>query len=145
MDLTSAPTTLAPLTFGEILARFGLACLILIPLLLVLGQVFLRVTGVPITYPPLTPLPLLSGAVGGSVLCALGYTVLSLFIRDQRTLLIVFVVLGVLLLTLSFNLPWRLTYTKSLRFVGHTASAQMAQALLHVVVVGVNLALFLRR
>ncbi len=38
-----------------------------------------------------------------------------------------------------------MSYTKSARFVGVTTSAQVAQGLLHCVVVGTNLALLLRR
>lgn len=135
----------SPLTFGEVLGRFGLACAILIPLLLLLGQIFLRVTGVPPGYPPLTPLPLLSGAVGGSLISAVGYLLLSALIRDQRTLWTVLIVLALLLLVVSFNLPWRLSFTRSPRFAGVTVSAQVAQALLHCVVVGTNLAVLLRR
>ncbi|WP_425145134.1 hypothetical protein [Deinococcus sp.] len=129
----------------DVLGRFLLACAILMPTLLLLGQVFLRVTGVPSGYPPLTALPLLSGAVGGSLISAVGYLILSALIRDQKTLLTVLVVLAVLLLIASFNLPWRLSYTRSLRFVGVTPSAQIAQALLHCLVVGTNLVVLLRR
>ena len=64
------------------LSRFGLSCAILIPVLLILGQIFLRVTGVPPGYPPLTPLPLLSGAVGGSLISMLGFLLVSSFIKD---------------------------------------------------------------
>jgi hypothetical protein len=65
------------LSSSEVLIRFGMACAILILGLLILGQIFLRVTGVPPSYPSLTPLPLLSGAVGGSLISALGYLLLS--------------------------------------------------------------------
>jgi hypothetical protein len=133
------------LSLSDVLGRFLLACAVLIPTLLILGQVFLRLTGVPPGYPPLSPLPLLSGAVGGSLISALGYLLLSLLIKDQKTLLTVLVVLAALLLLVSFNLPWRLSYTRSLRFAGVTLSAQVAQAMLHTVVVGTNLALLLRR
>lgn len=134
-----------PLTFPEVLGRSGLACVILIPLLVILGQVLIRVTGVPPGYPPLTPLPLISGAVGGAVISAVGYLLLSAFIRDQKLLWIVLIVAALVILIASFNLPWRLTYTKSLRFAGVTVSAQLAQATLHCLVVGTNLALLLRR
>lgn len=135
----------APLTFSEVLGRFVLACAILIPLLVLLGQVLLRVTGVPASYPPLTPLPLISGAVGGSLISAVGYVLLSTFTKDQKTLWTALIVLALFLLVVSFNLPWRLSYTRSARFAGVTVSAQVAQALLHCVVVGTNLAVLLRR
>ncbi|MVN88882.1 hypothetical protein GO986_19250 [Deinococcus sp. HMF7620] len=138
-------TVFAPLTFPDLLGRLGLACLILVPLILVLGQVFVRVTGVPPSYPPLSPLPLLSGAIGGSLLSALGYLLLSTVIKDQKTLWTVLVVLALALLVASFHLPWRLSYTRSARFTGVTVSAQVAQAMLHCVVVGTNLAVLLRR
>ena len=103
-----------PLNLSEVLGRCGLACVILVPLLLVLGQVFLRITGVPATYPPLTPLPLISGAVGGSLISAVGYLLLSALIKDQKTLWTVLIGLAVLLLIASFNLPWRLrAYSES--------------------------------
>jgi hypothetical protein len=134
-----------PLNSLEVLRPFGLACAILIPVLLVLGQVFLRVTGVPAGYPPLNPLPLLSGAVGGSLLSALGFLILSRLIENQKTFQTVVIVLAILLLVASFYLPWRLSYTQSARFVGVTVWAQISQAFLHCVVVGTNLLVLLRR
>jgi hypothetical protein len=133
------------LSSAEVLIRFGMACAILIPVLLILGQVFLRVTGVPPSYPPLTPLPLLSGAVGGSLISALGFLILSSLIKDQKTFQTVLIVLAILLLIASFSLPWRLSYTQSARFAGVTVLAQFSQAFLHCVVVGTNLLVLLRR
>jgi hypothetical protein len=134
-----------PLSSAEILSRFGLACAILIPVLLILGQVFLRVTGVPAGYPPLTPLLPLSGAVGGSLISALGFMLLRSVIKDQNTFQTVLIGLAILLLVASFSLPWRLSYTQSARFVGVTVWAQLSQAFLHCVVVGTNLFVLLRR
>jgi hypothetical protein len=122
-----------------------MACAILIPVLLILGQIFLRVTGVPANYPPLTPLPLLSGAVGGSLISALGYLLLSSVIKDQKTFQTVLIGLAILLLIVSFSLPLRLSYTQSARFVGVTVFAQFSQAFLHCVVVGTNLFVLLRK
>ena len=134
-----------PLSSTEVLNRFGLSCAILIPVLLILGQIFLRVTGVPLSYPPLNPLPLLSGAVGGSLISALGFLLVSSFIKDQKTFQTVLIGLAVLLLIASFYLPWRLSYTQSARFVGVTVWAQLSQAFLHCIVVGTNLLVLLRR
>jgi hypothetical protein len=135
----------SPLSISEVSIRFGMACAILIPVLLILGQVFLRVTGVPSGYPPLTPLPLLSGAVGGSLISALGFLLLSSLIKDQKTFQNVLIGLAMVLLVASFALPWRLSYTQSARFVGVTVLAQISQAFLHCVVVGTNLFVLLRR
>jgi hypothetical protein len=134
-----------PLSLSEISSRFGLACAVLIPVLLILGQVFLRVTGVPAGYPPLTPLPLLSGAVGGSLISALGFLMLRRIINDQNTFQTVLIGLAILFLIASFSLPWRLSYTQSTRFFGVTVWAQLSQAFLHCVVVGTNLFVLLRR
>lgn len=94
-----------------------------------------RVTGVPRTYPPLSPLPILSGTVGGALLTDLGYGLLMAVFPDPHTRRIVFLSLGLLLLIASFHLPYRLSYTKSPRFAGVTPAAQISQGVLHILVV----------
>ncbi len=132
------------LTAAEIGLRFLLAAGLTTALCVPLGLIFRRTTGVPPTYPPLSPAPLISGAVGGALLVTLGYCFLTAVVADLKWRAIIFVSLGCLLTVVSFYLPSRLSYTKSLRFTGVTPSAQIAQGLLHIVVVGVSMLCFLR-
>lgn len=133
------------LTLVEILSRFALAVAILVPLNLVLGFVFARLTGVPKDFPPFSPLPIVSGSVGGPLIVTLGYLALWLVISNQRLLNAVFVAAGVLLLVWSYSLPRRLSFTKSPRFAGATVAAQFSLGFLHTLVVGVSVAVFLWR
>ncbi len=50
-----------------------------------------------------------------------------------------------ILLAASFYLPYRLSFTTSLRFVGVTLAAQIGQGLLHAIVVVLSMICFLRR
>lgn len=133
------------LTLAEIWMRFALAATLTTLVCLPLAWVLLKTTGVPRTYPPLLPLQIVSGTVGGVLMVTLGYWVLSSLISDQKTLLLVFSVLGFVLLLASFHLPYRLSYTKSLRFMGVTPAAQIGQGLLHTLVVVLSMICFLRR
>jgi len=133
------------LTFLEILLRFALSVAILTPLVLALGFVFGRVTGMPRGFPPFTFLPLLVGCVTGPLYSTIGYVLFWLTIDDQSVLNTVFVAAGVVLLVLSWGLPLRLSYTKSPRFAGATVPAQLTLGLLHAVVVGVSMAALLWR
>ena len=123
--------------------RFALAAALTTGVCVPLGLVLLRVTGVPLTYPPLLPQQIVAGTVGGALLVTLGYWLLSALVPDARTRTWVFLILGVLLLLASFHLPYRLSYTKSIRFVGVTLAAQIAQGLLHTLVVGLSVICFL--
>ena len=134
-----------PLTTVEIWTRFALAAALTTLICLIVAFVLLRITGVPPTYPPLLPLQVVSGTVGGALLVALGYWLLSALIRDQKMLTIVFLSLGIVLLLASFHLPYRLSYTQSPRFVGVTLAAQVGQGLLHTIVVVLSMICFLRR
>lgn len=134
-----------PLTAGEIWARFGLAAALTTVVCLIVASILLRITGVPRTYPPLLPLQIVSGTVGGALLVTLGYWFLSAFIRDQKTLTNVFLWLGAFLTIASFYLPYRLTYTTSPRFAGVTLGAQIGQGLLHTLVVFLSMLCFVRR
>lgn len=138
-------SSLTPLTFTEILGRFALAVGLLVPLNLVLGFVFARLTNVASGFAPFTPAPIVAGSVGGPLISTLGYLVLWAFIRDQRTLHLIFIAAGIALLVASYYLPWRLTYSASPRFAGVTIAAQFALGLLHTIVVGVSVVSFLRR
>lgn len=132
-------------TAAQIGTRFTVAAGATTAVCLVVGYVLLKTTGVPEAYPPLRPLPIISGTVGGALLVTLGYALLAALIRDQKTLAVVFVVAGVVLLFASFHLPYRLSYTKSPRFTGVTVAAQIGQGLLHVLVAGVSMLCFLWR
>ena len=134
-----------PLTLLGILSRFSLSVAILVPLVVGLGFVFARLTGVPRGFPPFTALPLISGSVGGPFVAAVGYVVLWVLVTDQTLLNAVFVASGALLLVWSYLLPRRLSFTKSPRFAGVTVPAQFALGFLHTVVVGVSVAVFLWR
>lgn len=119
----------------EILSRFALATVLTTCVCVPLGLMLLRITGVPPTYPPLLPQQIVSGTVGGPLLVALGYWFLSALIPDKRLRHLVFLALAVVLCIASFHLPYRLSYTKSLRFVGVTLAAQIGQCLIHTIVV----------
>ncbi len=107
-----------------------------------MAAIFLRTTGVPPTYPPLLSQQIISGTIGGAFLVWLGYALLATFIRERFVLDRVTIALGVVLTLASFYLPYRLTYTTSPRFEGVTVAAQIAQAFLHAVVVGVSVYCF---
>ena len=136
---------MTPLTTSEIWTRFALAAGLTTPFCLVLAYALLKITGVPPTYPPLLPLQIVSGTVGGALLVTLGYWLLSGVIADQRVLMTVFLWAGIVLLILSYHLPYRLSYTTSLRFVGVTLAAQIGQGLLHTIVVVLSMICFLRK
>lgn len=143
MNLHASPLT--PLSAGEIWTRFALAAALTTVVCLIVAFILLRLTGVPLTYPPLLPQQIIAGTVGGVLLVTLGYWFLSALIRDQKTLTSVFLWLGVVLTVASFYLPYRLTYTTSPRFAGVTLAAQVGQGLLHVLVVGLSMLCFVRR
>lgn len=134
-----------PLTFPEILYRFALAVAILVPLVLALGFVFGRLTGVPRGFPPFSFLPLLVGCITGPLYSTIGYVLFWLTIDDRAALNTVFVAVGIVLLVLSWGLPLRLSFTKSPRFAGVTVPAQFALGFLHTVVVGVSMVALLWR
>jgi hypothetical protein len=100
-------------------------------LLWLLATIAVRVTGVPKGFPPFTALPLLSGVAGGFLGAALVYSMLRAF-TTQPDRLFLFVALG--LLALSFSLPLRLSFTKSVRFQGVTPAAQMVLAMFHTMI-----------
>ncbi len=132
------------LTLVEILSRFAQAAGVLVPLNVVLGFVFARLTGVPKDFPPFSPLPIISGSVGGPLIATLGYLALWLLIPNQGLLNAVFIVVGMALLVWSYRLPRRLS-ARSPRFAGVTVPAQIALGFLHTLVVGLSIAVFLWR
>lgn len=134
-----------PLTLAEIWTRFALSAALTTSVCLPLAFILLKITGVPPTYPPLLPLQIVSGTVGGALLVTLGYWFLSSLISEQKLLILVFLSLGIVLLIASFHLPYRLSYTKSPRFVGVTLAAQIGQGLLHTVVVVLSMICFIKR
>jgi hypothetical protein len=96
-----------------------------------LGAAAMRFSGVPKGFPPFTALPLFSGLCGGF----LGAWIIYAFIRrfdeqPDRT----FFFVSIAILALSFLLPLRLSFTKSVRFAGVTPAAQMMLALMHTVI-----------
>ena len=102
---------------------------------LLIGNIGLRVAGVPRGFPPFTLLPVLSGAIGGPVLATLAYSLIrAVSQRPDRTFLFV----AIAALALSFALPIRLSFTKSKRFAGVTPAAQMILVLMHTVVATVS-------
>ena len=136
---------LAQLSFAQMLARGAEAAfyttLVCVPLALLL----LKISGVPATYPPLLPLQIVAGTLGGAILATIGYALISRLFADVQTQTWVFLGLALLILLASFHLPYRLSYTKSLRFVGVNLAAQISQGLLHCIVVGVSAICFLKR
>lgn len=136
---------MTPLTLAEIWTRFALAAGLTTAVCLIVAYILLRIAGVPPTYPPLLPLQIIAGTVGGAFWVTLGYWLLSSIIRDQKTLTAVFLSAGILLLIASFYLPYRLSYTTSPRFAGVTLAAQIGQGLLHAIVVVLSMICFLRK
>lgn len=145
MALQRMGMELGPLTLPEILSRFALAAAVLAPLNVALGFVFARLTGVPKDFPPFSPLPIVTGSVGGPLIATVGYLLLWVLISSQTVLHAVFVAAGVVLLVASYSLPRRLSFTRSPRFAGVTVAAQLALGFLHTLVVGVSIAVFLWR
>lgn len=96
---------LGPLTLPEILSRLALATIVLAPLNVALGFVLTRLTGVPRDFPPFSPLPLITGSVGGPLIATVGYLLLWVFISGQTVLHAVLVAAGVALLVASYSLP----------------------------------------
>ena len=88
---------------------------------------------------------IIAGTIGGALLVAPGYWLLASIVHDAKTRNTIFVVLGIVLLVASFHLPYRLSYTTSPRFAGVTVAAQIGQAFLHCLVVGLSIFCFLRR
>lgn len=134
-----------PMTAAEIWTRFAMAAALTTVVCLPVAYLLLRITGVPPTYPPLLPQQIIAGTVGGALLVTLGYWLLSSAIKDQRLLVTIFIIAGLLLLMTSFYLPYRLSYTRSLRFTGVTLGAQLGQGLLHCLVVVLSQICFLRK
>lgn len=129
--------------FSELLSRFALAATLSTAFCVPMGLALLRVSGAPPTYPPLLPQAVMAGTVGGSLLITLGYALLAAVLPNKKLRLTVFIVLAALLLVASFHLPYRLSYTQSPRFTGVTLAAQMAQALLHCIVMLTGVICFL--
>lgn len=98
---------------------------------ILIGQLAIRITGVPKDFPPFTALPILSGVAGGFILAAITYAVLRQVTADADRILF-FVAIAAL--AISFALPLRLSFTKSKRFAGVTPAAQMFLALMHTAV-----------
>lgn len=131
------------MSFSEMLSRFALAAGLTTAVCVPLGLILLRITGVPRTYPPLLPLQVVSGTVGGALLVTLGYGLLTAIFPSKKLRDTIFIVLAVLLTIASYHLPYRLSYTKSARFAGVTVAAQISQALMHTIVVAVSVICFL--
>jgi hypothetical protein len=117
---------MTPLTTAEIWHRFFLAAALTTAFCVPLGLVLLRLTGVPSTYPPLLPQQVIAGTVGGALLVTLGYWLLTAFIRDVRHLQAVFLWAGAILLVASFHLPYRLSYTTSVKACFTSSSSASA-------------------
>ena len=130
------------MNFADWFSRLALSVIISTSICVPAGLVLLRISGAPPDYAPLLPQQIFAGTLGGSLLIALGYALLSALIKDKRTRFIVFFTLGAILLLLSFNLPYRLRYTQSPRFIGVTFAAQIAQGMLHTLVVGTGIICF---
>jgi Family of unknown function (DUF6069) len=96
-----------------------------------IAMLAMRLTGVPQGFPPFTPLPLLSGVVGGFLGASAVYALIR-GISGQPSRMFLFV--AIVVLVLSFGLPLRLSFTKSRRFMGVTPAAQMTLALMHTVI-----------
>ncbi len=100
-----------------------------------IGAAASRLTGVPKDFPPFTFLPLLSGAVGGTVLASIVYALIQATTQNPDRVFF-FISLGVF--ALALGLPLRLSFTHSARFAGVTPSAQMVLVLMHAVVATVS-------
>ena len=107
-----------------------------------IGFAGLRITHVPKGFPPFTLLPILSGAVGGDVFASMTYAIIQV-VSKQPERVFLFVAVGVL--ALSFALPLRLSFTKSVRFAGVTPSAQMVLVLMHTVVATITVGTLLMK
>ena len=130
------------MNFADWFSRLALAIVISTSICVPAGLALLKISGAPPNYPPLLPQQVFSGTFGGSILVAVGYALLAAFIKDKHTRFAVFFTLGAILLLLSFNLPYRLSYTQSPRFAGVTFAAQIAQGMLHTLVVGTGILCF---
>ena len=109
---------------------------------LAIGAAAPRFTQVPRNFPPFTWLPILSGTVGGAVLAAVAYATLHRVSKHPDRLFF-FVAIGSL--ALSFGLPLRLSFTKSVRFAGVTPAAQMVLVLMHAVVATVSVVMLIAK
>jgi hypothetical protein len=76
--------------------------------------------------------------VGGALLVTLGYTLLTELIPNFAVRKRVLIGLATVLAPASFQLPYRLTSITSPRFAGVTPAAQVRQAALHCLKVGLN-------
>ena len=130
------------MTFADWFSRLALAIVVSTSICVPAGLALLRISGAPPHYAPLLPQQVFAGTFGGSLLVAIGYALLAALIQDKHTRFIVFFTLGALLLLLSFNLPYRLRYTQSPRFIDVTFAAQIAQGMLHTLVVGTGIICF---
>ena len=130
------------MTFADWFSRLALAVVVSTSICVPAGLALLRISGAPPSYAPLLPQQIFAGTLGGSILIAVGYALLAALIKDRHTRFVVFFTLGALLLLLSFNLPYRLRYTQSPRFINVTFAAQIAQGMLHTLVVGTGIICF---
>ena len=130
------------MNFTDWFSRLALAIVISTSICVPAGLVLLKISGAPADYPPLLPQQVFAGTFGGSILVAVGYALLAALFKEVKTRHLVLFALGALLLLLSFNLPYRLTYSRSPRFAGVTLAAQIAQGMLHTLVVGIGLMCF---
>lgn len=111
------------------------AALIALLVDLAIGASAVRLTGVPRDFPPFTFLPLLSGAVGGTLLASGVYSLIKASTHNPDRVFF-FASLGAFVVALG--LPLRLSFTRSARFAGVTPSAQMVLVLMHAVVATVS-------
>lgn len=102
---------------------------------LAIGTVAPKFTRVPQDFPPFTFLPILSGAVGGTILASVVYSMIRvLTVNPDR----IFFFVSLVVFALSLGLPLRLSFTRSHRFAGVTPSAQMVLVLMHAIVLVVS-------
>ena len=130
------------MNFADWFSRLALAAIVSTSICVPAGLALLRISGAPPNYAPLLPQQVFAGTLGGSILVALGYALLAALIKDKHARFVIFFTLGALLLLLSFNLPYRLRYTQSPRFIDVTFAAQIAQGMLHTLVVGIGIMCF---
>ena len=107
-----------------------------------LARAGLQFTHVPRNFPPFTTLPILSGAVAGPLLATLTYAITRAVSRQPEK---IFLFVAVAFLALSFALPLRLSFTRSVRFAGVTPSAQMLLVLMHTMVATISVTTVLAR